>query len=116
MKKNIVIGILPDSNTVQTALDNLAEADFDENDISIVMKDKKKASTIAKDAGPLEGSSIENIDRKLKDLGMSVNEISAYYEALEKGKVLIAIRTENDTIGAAEEMLKDYNIQQMAVL
>lgn len=116
MTKKIVLGILQDSSSAETALDNLSEADFNEKGISIVMDDEKKSRTIADNSGPLKGVNAKNIKGKLMSMGVSENQSTVYQSSLQQGKVVIAIEADEDSVNVAEEMLKDYNTQQIVVV
>ena len=89
MTKKIVLGILPDSASAETALNNLSEADFDEKDISVVMQNEATARNLADDTGPLKGITAENIKKKLNSFGISDSQYTAYQSSLQQGKVLI---------------------------
>jgi hypothetical protein len=63
----MVIGLLPDAAAAETLLNNLAEAEFNLADVSVLMRDAQQRAAIADDAGPLKGTDW----RELADLQFS---------------------------------------------
>jgi hypothetical protein len=107
----MVIGILPDAATTETLLNNLAEAEFDLADVSVVMRDCKQRDTIADDAGPLRGALPDRLAEHLTRAGLTTIETTGYVEAVRHDQVLVAIATTPLTTAAAREMLSDHTAQ-----
>lgn len=105
----MVIGILPNSSSIETLLNNLKEADFDLKNVSVIMADPKARNAVAKDAGPFKGISPDKLPARLAQAGLSAQDAAAIVNAVTKGQVLVAIATTPDTEKAAGDMLKDYN-------
>ncbi len=103
----MILGIFPDASNAEILLNNLSEADFNLADVSLVMRDQKLRSRIAKDAGPLKGVHHDRIYAYLVQAGLSEPQARAYQEAVEQGKVLAAMETTPDAIAAAKEMFAD---------
>ncbi|GEM_PF-3172533 len=116
MDRKVLIGIVSDVSGMETLLNNLVEADFNEKDISVIMQDQKKARAYAKDTGPLKGVSLDRLDIKLHQLHIPQEKISKYTEMLKKDAALIAITVDAEAQDAAEEMLRDYFIQQIEIV
>ncbi len=104
----MVIGVLPNSSSAQTCLNNLAEADFKRTDVSVIMQDLKTRNAIAKDTGPLKGLALANLPTKLGQIGLSPQDAKTCVDAVMQGKVLIAIAAPKGSEQAALEMLNDY--------
>lgn len=103
----MIIGIIPDASTAEILLNNLSEADFNLEDVSLIMRDKKLHDKITKDAGPLKGAHYDQISARLEKAGLSAPEAQAYQNAVAQGKVLVAMNTTPDTTDAAKEMFAD---------
>ncbi len=103
----MVIGIISKSSTAETLLNNLAEADFDLKDVSVVMKDMKTRNAIAKDAGPFKGLAVSDLNKRLAQVGLSKQDVQTFSDAVTQGKVLIAVACPKESESAAGEMLKD---------
>jgi hypothetical protein len=112
----MVIGIIPKSSSVETLLNNLKEADFDLEDVSVVMLDLKLRDTIARDRGPFKGVHAAQLVERLAKLGMSPQEAKTYGDALTQGGVFVAIKVAKESEQAAKEMLQDYTPQNLRVL
>ena len=104
MQKKFVMGILP-YQSANTALDNLAEAEF--TNISVIMNDLSKARQLADDTGPLQGLYGDHVVEALKKYLIPENKIVAVKAALEKGSVLVAFSAIAESVDAAKEMLQN---------
>jgi len=111
MKIVIVIGVLPDAAASETLLNNLAEAEFDLADVSVLLRDVKQRAAIADDAGPLRGTDWRELTRRLVEAGLTPSEAQPYVEAVEHGQVLIAIATSTKIEPVARELLRDHAAQ-----
>jgi hypothetical protein len=107
----MVIGVLPDATTVEILLNNLAEAEFNLADVSVLMRDEKQRATIADDAGPLKGIHWREVTTHLTRAGLGHAEAQQYAEAVDHGKVLVAIAATKQTEPVAREMLHDHAAQ-----
>ncbi len=107
----MVIGIVPDSSTAESLLNNLAEADF--KSVSVIMQDVAQRNAIAKDAGPLKGVTAATLAAALGRAGLSNADAQAYVQAVAQGKVLVAVRTPPGSQNAAQEMLQDVSAQMV---
>ena len=107
----MVIGLLPDAAAAEKLLNNLAEAEFDLADVSVLMRDAKQRAAIADDAGPLKGADWHELADRLAETGLARKEARQYAEAVDHGQVLVAIATTKQTEPAALEMLRDQAAQ-----
>ncbi|MGI8419212.1 MAG: hypothetical protein ACR2LN_01055 [Candidatus Levyibacteriota bacterium] len=115
MNQKIVLGVIA-SSSAETAINNLTEADFDEKNISLVMKDEQSARKIIDAYGPLKDTSVSTLPQALQRLGMQKAQSDHIIQAVVAGKALIAIQTPQEAVDAAKEMLNDYNVTLMTVL
>lgn len=107
----MIVGIIPDASTAEILLNNLSEADFNLEDISLVMRDQKVRDKVAKDTGPLKGLKFDQIDDRLVRAGLSMEEAKVYQDAVSQGKVLAAMKTSPDILDAAKEMFSDQSAE-----
>ncbi len=105
----MVIGVIPNSSSVETLLNNLQEADFALKDVSVIMADLKARNAIAKDAGPLKGVTPDKLAARLTQAGLSQQDAATISGAVNKGQVLVAIAPPKGSEQAAAAILKDYN-------
>jgi hypothetical protein len=107
----MVIGLLPDAATAEALLNNLAEAEFNLADVSVLMRDARQRAAIADDAGPLKGTDGQQLADRLVKTGLARREAEQYAEAVDHGKVLVAIAASERTEAVAYEMLQDHAAQ-----
>jgi hypothetical protein len=107
MIDKLIVGIIPDASSAEILLNNLSEADFNLDDVSLLMRDQKLRDKIAKDTGPLKGVHYGQITARLIKAGLSAQDAQAYQDAVEQGKVLAAMKTTPDVMEAAMEMFSD---------
>ncbi len=107
----MVIGLLPNAAAAETLLNNLAEAEFNLADVSVLMRDAQQRAAIADDAGPLKGPDWRELANRLVKAGLAHGEAQQYAEAVDHGKVLVAIAAPNRTEPVAREMLQDHAAQ-----
>ncbi len=107
----MVIGVLPDAAAAEILLNNLAEAEFKLADVSVLMRDEQQRAVIADDAGPLKGTPWREVTQRLAESGLERAEAQQYADAVDHGKVLIAIAVSNKIEPAAREMLRDHDAQ-----
>ena len=107
----MVIGLLPDVFAAEALLNNLAEAEFNLADVSVLMRDAQQRAAIADDAGPLKGANWHKLADRLAEIGLARKEAQQYAEAVDHGKVLVAIAASKRTEPVAREMLQDHAAQ-----
>lgn len=104
----MIVGILPNSSSAETCLNNLVEADFKRADVSVIMQDLKARNAIAKDTGPLKGIAVANLPTKLAQIGLSPQDAKTCVDDVMAGHVLIAMTVPKGSEKAAVEMMNDY--------
>jgi hypothetical protein len=112
----LVIGILLQSAHAEMLLSNLAEADFDLKEVSVVMRDQKTRDAIAKDDGPFKGIAPSGLGDKLLRLGLSKQDVKVCTDAVSQGKVLVGIACPQESESAAAEMFKDHSAEFIKVV
>ena len=106
----LVIGLFPSAADAAQCLDNLAEADFSSDDISLVMQTRAAVEEISDARGRLTGLSVADLARTLAELGRSALDVQSYVQGVRDGGVFIAIdKSDDDVAAVAEEMLQDGN-------
>ena len=103
----MILAILADASKVESLLNNLSEADFDINDVSVIMQDLQMRDKIARDAGPLKGTKPPQLSKALKKAGRSADITQQCYDAISQGKVLVAMDVDPKYQPAALEMFRD---------
>jgi len=116
MDKKIIFGILPNTESLESLLNNFEEVDFDTHDISVVMKNNREARIYIDDYGPLMGADIKNLNNLLIQHGISSDDAIDYLESIEKHAVLLAISIDPVAQDVAVDMLKDYDVQDIIIV
>ncbi len=107
----MIVGIIPDSSSVETLLNNLSEADFDLSAMSVIMADVKTRNALAHDTGPLKGARVTTLAARLAGTGLSPEAAAHCRDAVAAGKVLVAMKVPPESVAAAREMLADYSAE-----
>src|SRR5947209_20391749 len=98
----LLVGLLPDSSSAESAVNDYVEAGVPERRISLIMKDSTIAQAIAGNAGPLKDTSPDTLAAKLARLGIAQSDAEALVAAVQSGQPLIALTidpgTESDAI------------------
>jgi propanediol dehydratase small subunit len=107
----MIVAILPDASRTEILLNNLSEAEFDLDDVSVIMEDVKQRTAIAKDTGPLKRVGLPKIPQALRKAGVSSESAERCYQSVLNGKVLVVMNVAEPYRGAAEEMFQDHSAQ-----
>jgi hypothetical protein len=107
----MILAILQDASTAEILLNNLSEADFNLEDVSVLMADANLRNAIANDAGPLQGLEFGNAVEGLTSLGVSKENAVLCREAMDKGQVLVVMDVADEFSQIAEEMFQDHSAQ-----
>jgi hypothetical protein len=107
----MILAILPDASTAEQLLNNLSEADFDLHDVSVLLQDTALRNKIATDAGPLKGVLPMQAPASLKAAGASQEAVQRCQEAIQNGKVVVAMKVDPKYEPAAREMFEDISAQ-----
>jgi len=105
----MILAILEKTSNVETLLNNLSEADFDLDDVSVIVMDSKLRKTLAKDVGPLKGVQSGKVIEALTRAGIPEKNAQACSQAVADGKVLLVMKVADEYIQAAEEMFTDHS-------
>ncbi len=105
------MAILVNASNIDTLLNNLSEADFDLESISVLMNDTDQRNNIAKDTGPLKGVGPKNIIEALTKAGVPKKSAEDCHQAVAKGKVLLVMNVADEYSQAAEEIFQDHSAQ-----
>jgi len=107
----MILAILADASKAETLLNNLSEAEFDLNDVSVIMHDIDLRNKIAKDAGPLQGMKPEKLSDALRKAGISQDHAQHCSDAVTHSKVVVAMKTDPKYESAAREMFQDMSAE-----
>ena len=103
----MILAILPDASAAERLLNNLSEAEFHLQDISVILQDVGTRDKIAGDAGPLKGVQPAQLVSQLKAAGVAESVARRCREALRSGKALVAMQVAPRYEPAAREMFED---------
>ncbi len=109
----MILAILPDTSKTESLLNNLSEADFDINNVSVIMQDVGLRDKIAKDTGPLKGIKPAKLSAGLKKAGASPDAIQRSTDAIQHGQVLVAMQVDPKYEQAARQMFSDMSAQML---
>ncbi len=107
----MILAIFESISHAETLLNNLSEADFDLNEVSVITNDEKLRDAIATDTGPLKGVQPKKIIEALTRIGVEEGSAQVCGEAISNGKVLLVMNVADEFRQAAEEMFTDHSAQ-----
>jgi len=107
----MIVAILSKTSDVESLLNSLSEADFDMQDVSVIMQDLATRSKIAPDAGPLKGVQPAHISPALLEAGLTKDAAKRCKEALGAGKIVVAMKVDPKYEAAARESFKDVSAE-----
>jgi hypothetical protein len=105
----MIISILEKTSDAESLLNSLYEAEFNLDDVSVLMTDTDQRDKIAKDTGPLKGVALSALPKNLKKLGVAQENIKTCEDAVGKGKILILMNVDSQYSAAAEEIFQDHS-------
>jgi hypothetical protein len=103
----MILAILTDPSQAEGLLNNLSEADFDLNDISVIMKDIDLRNKIAGDVGPMQGVQAAQLPSALRKAGALQEHVQRCTDAVAHGKAVIAMKVDPKYEAAARQMFQD---------
>ena len=112
----MVLGLFQNVIDAEIALNNLSEADFNSQDISVIMEDIQAVKRIADVSGALTGTLDQNETQRLQKLGFTQGEVDNFQASLKVGGVIISIKAGPDSDKAAQEILADQKAQNIKVI
>ncbi len=107
----MILAILSDTSKTESLLNNLSEADFNLDDVSVLMQDSALRDKIAQDTGPLKGLKPAQLPDALKKAGKSKGTAQHCSDAVHDGKVLVVMNVDPKYEQAAREMFKDMSAE-----
>ena len=107
----MILAILPDPTMAESLLNNLSEADFDLNDVSVIMKDLALRDKIAADTGPLRGVRAQKLSSALQSAGVSPDSAKRCAQAVADGKAVVTMKVDPKYEAAAREMFEDVSAE-----
>ena len=115
--KTLVLGVLPDGASADSAVNNLMEEGYSARSLSVVMQDTASARAILSSVGPLGAGSVQDLETALVGRGMTDATARGYVSALENGGALLAVAVSGDTeVQSVQASLAVYRAQMMTVL
>jgi hypothetical protein len=105
----MLISILEKVSDAESLLNSLYEAEFNLEDVSVLMADMDLRDKIAKDAGPLKGVTPSQLKEKLKMLGVNEKTIGQCVNAIKEGKILILMNVDSQYSAVVEEIFEDHS-------
>jgi hypothetical protein len=111
----VILAILPDPTKAEGLLNNLSEADFDLNDVSVIMKDTTLRNKLAPDAGPMRGVMAPQLSSALRNAGVSPDQVQRCEEAIARGQAVVAMKVDAKYEAAARQMFEDISAQILKV-
>ncbi len=109
----MIIGIFPDALTVETVLNNLAEAEYDLSSVSVFMADLEVRARLAPTAGPLAGATVPTLVQRLTELGVSPAQARHAHTAVVEGKVLVVMVSPAAGTAAAQEIVSGLALESL---
>jgi hypothetical protein len=107
----MILAILQNASSLETLLNNLSEADFDLADVSVLTQKVELRNAIPSNSGPLKGTQPDQIKETLMRAGVSEQNAELCYRAVRDGKVLVAMKVEEQYRPFAEEAFEDHSAQ-----
>jgi hypothetical protein len=105
----MIWAVLPDTSNTESLLNNLYEAEFNLDDVSVMIQDINLRNKIAKDLGPLRGIELKKLEKTLIHLGLSKEGAASCYDAVIHGKVLVVMNIKPELLSTAIEMFQDHS-------
>ena len=107
----MILAVLENLSKAEILLNNLSEADFNLDDVSVIHADVKQRDAVAKDVGPLKGTAPEKLTEKLTRLGVPKKDAEICQDAIFKNKVVVVMEIPSELNETAQEMFRDYSAQ-----
>jgi hypothetical protein len=111
----MILAILADPTRAESLLNNLSEADFDLNDVSVILKDTALRDKLAPDAGPLRGVMAPQLASALHNAGISQDQVQHCEDAIAHGKAVVAMKVDPKYEAAARQMFEDISAEILKV-
>lgn len=112
----MILGLFQNAIDAEIALNNLAEADFNSPDISVIMDNTSAVKKIADESGVLSGKLDQKKTAELRKLGLSQPDIDSFQAGVSQGGVIIIIAANADSEAAGKEILADQKAKIIKVI
>lgn len=107
----MILAILSDTSKTESLLNNLAEADFNLDDVSVLMQDVAMRDRIAQDTGPLKGVMPTKLEAAWQQAGTPRDVAQKCSDAINHGKIVVAMKVDPKYQPAALQMFKDMSAE-----
>ncbi len=111
-----VIGIFSTPADVDVALSNLAELDIKPSAITITLKNKTSAATLAGNNRYRFGAWDESLKDQLARSGIGLATMEVYDKKMLSGAVLLSVQVPENQVANIEETLADHQAQNITTL
>jgi hypothetical protein len=111
-----VTGLFAAADDAEGALDNLDEADFGSDSVSVVAADPHAAAALSDAPGPLGRIGPEELLAHLAHLGLAPAQYQTYADALAKGAVCLVVFAPTGSEQSAAEILADQKASHVQIL
>ncbi len=111
-----VTGLFADTSDAEGALDNLDEADFGAESVSVVAADPHAAATLSDAPGPLGRIGPPELLAHLLQLGLGSAQFQVYADALKQGAICLVLFAPPGSEQSAAEIMTDQKASHVQVL
>lgn len=111
-----VIGLFAAVDDAEGALDNLDEADFGGDSVSVVAADPHVAVALSDAPGPLGRIGPPELLARLLDLGLAPAQHQAYTDGLQAGAICLVLFAPPGSEQSAAEILTDQKASHVQIL
>jgi hypothetical protein len=103
----LVIGLFAGASDAEIALNNLAEAGYDESMVSVVTNSASRTQKLTAARGELSQVAIDRLPARLAALGLPAADAQSCGARVAAGAILIAVAAPDGSEDAAAEILGD---------
>ncbi len=111
-----VAGVFDRVSDAEIALNNLDEAEYPPDSISVLTDDPRRTHLLTDVRGPLSGVALDQLPTRLRALGASPAEAEGYRAAIAAGAVFVAVAAPAGSEDSAAEILTDQQAARVRVL
>ena len=105
----MVSGLFSDQGSAEVVLNNLYEASYSLENVSVVAQDPNLSVDLNEFDGPLGRQLNQSVENSLENAGLSLEDIEYYKEEVDKGSILIVLNTGVETDHNAVEIFQTSN-------
>ncbi len=107
----MIIALFDNTTTVDTLLNNLSEAEFNLEDVSVITRDAAQSEALLPGQTLLRGALPESLAKTLIKQGLSEEAANQCQEAVTNGRILVIMNAPEEYRPAAEEIFQDHSAQ-----